>query len=45
MIQIMNRHALDGRDPNSYSGLLLDARPLRPPVGLQRAPSSAPSAT
>ena len=33
MMEIMNKHALDGRDPNSYTRLLLDARPLRSAVG------------
>ena len=33
LIELNNKYALDGRDPNSYSGIFWMPRPLRPAVG------------
>ena len=33
MIHLNNKYALDGRDPNSYSGIFWVPRPLRPRLG------------
>ena len=37
MIELNNKYALDGRDPNSYSGIFWVPRPLRPPLGPRAA--------
>ena len=45
MIELNNKYALDGRDPNSYSGIFWTLGPLRSAVGAGAARSSGRSGT